>query len=520
MDEMKLTQLLLTLRSRRERIAEIWCDIVISTGFGVCDADIVKTRFLTLLDQFTEMLLAPSFDETAARTIGVTLAELNYLQPEALGKTQTLLLQTLTADLPAEQVTALLPQMSRLLGAIALGFSQRQQQAMMTMQHHVQKALLAARDQAATTLHEIQHQLRLIINHFPIILFAFDRDGVLTMAEGRGIELLEQNMKLLIGQSVRDWQQTDPTTVSSIRRALAGETFSTQISLGPAVFEVHFAPSRNQQGQITGVIGLAIDATARVRADEETTWLHRQLDRRIEAERLSVAQELHDTMLQQLLGRNYLLQVVQQQPCTGSTPDYPICLPVTHAINETREDVLKMVATLQHLISRLRPAGLDDLGLVVALEGHLLRLKREGGLTMPRISFDLDPHGADVSPMTAIYLFRAAQEALDNALQHAQATHLHLQLRVEGDAVVLVVRDNGCGFMVPRRLSEFTRSSHFGLAEMAARIGLAHGTVSVQSQPGNGTEVIVWVPMNAELNGTGETPAHPCGPYPTPASSI
>ncbi|GEM_PF-1580898 len=498
MNEWQPADLYSTLRSRHACIAAIWSDTVLQTGSGTYDSATAITRFNALLDQFTRLLVTEQVDEAAAQTIGENLATFHYLQPETLGKTQTLLLQMLTVDLPADQIVFLLPRLSRLLGALATGFNHQFQRMIIDEQYSTHRAMLVAREQAATALVEIRQRLRLVINNFPMILFAFDQDGVLTLAEGQGTRMFDYDMKTLVGQSIYDWQAIYPQVRTNVQRALQGEEFSTRVYLRDTVLETRYAPLRHQSGEIQGVIGVAIDITARVRAEEELARLQRAIDQRIEAERLQIAQELHDTMLQQLLGRNYMLELAQQEVSAKLRSSDQIYTHITRALGETRRDALHMVKILQSLIARLRPAGLNDMGLVVALEGHLLRLQREGSLTMPRLSCDLDPQGDHVPPILARYLFRAAQEALANALQHAEASHIHLSLHVYAEEIVLTVEDNGQGFQVPVRLSEFTRSSHFGLAEMAQRIELVNGEVSIWSQPGDGTEVMVRIPMTTE----------------------
>jgi PAS domain S-box-containing protein len=497
MNEWQPGELFSTLRSRHECIADIWSDTVLQTGSGTHDTATAIARFNALLDQFTSILVTEPVDEHAAQTIGEELAKFHYLQPETLGKTQALLLHMFTADLPADQLVFLLPRLSRLLGALATGFNHQFQRTIIDEQHASRRALPATREQAQALV-EIKQRLRLVINNFPLILFAFDQDGVLTLAEGQGTRMFDYDMKTLVGQSIYDWQSIYPQVTTNVQRAIQGEEFSTRVYLRDAVLETRYAPLRHQSGEIQGVIGVSIDITARVRAEEELARLQRAIDQRIEAERLQIAQELHDTMLQQLLGRNYMLELAQQEVCAELRSSDRICTYITRTLGETRRDALHMVKILQSLIARLQPAGLNDMGLVVALEGHLLRLQREGDLTIPRLSCDLDPQGAHVPSILARYLFRAAQEALANALQHAQASHIHLSLQVYTDEIVLMVEDNGQGFQVPARLSEFTRSSHFGLAEMAQRIELVNGEVSIWSQPGRGTEVIVRIPVTAE----------------------
>ncbi len=503
MNKWQSADLLSTLRSRQERIADIWHDTILQPDSKVHDGTTATACFITLLDQLTNILVAEHVDEVAVQAIGSKLATIHALRPEALGKTQTLLSHMLTADLTAEQLVFLLPRLSSLLGTLATGFNYQLQHMIIEEQNATHRAALAVQEQATTMVGEIKQHLRMVINNFPLILFAFDQHGVLILAEGQGTRMLDYDMKAMVGQSIYDWQVTYPHITRNVQRALQGEEFSTRVWVNHAVFETRYVPLQHQGEEIQGVIGVAIDITARVRAEEELTRLYRAIDQRIEAERLQMAQELHDTMLQQLLGRNYMLEIAQQEVYADPRSGDQIYMQITRTLGETRQDTLHMVKILQSLIARLRPAGLDDMGLVVALEGYLLRLQHEGGLAMPRLSCTLDPQGDSVHPTTARYLFRAAQEALANALRHAQASYIHVSLQVYGEEIVLSIQDDGKGFQVPARLSEFTRSSHFGLAEMAQRVGLINGEVSIWSQLGSGTDVIVRIPLTAETDSPG-----------------
>ena len=91
-------------------------------------------------------------------------------------------------------------------------------------------------------------------------------------------------------------------------------------------------------------------------------------------------------------------------------------------------------------------------------------------------------------------IFRAAQEALRNALNHAQAKTVTLCLRRSPTYITLSVIDDGCGFRVPARLSELARRGHFGLVGIAERVAWAGGELTIHSNLGTGTEVIVHVP--------------------------
>ncbi len=109
----------------------------------------------------------------------------------------------------------------------------------------------------------------------------------------------------------------------------------------------------------------------------------------------------------------------------------------------------------------------------------------------------LDMAGEDMAMPLAVSLplFRAAQEALHNALEHAHARHVTLSLRVHAGDVALSVRDDGVGFAVPASLDILARAGHFGLVGIAERVALAGGEMSIMSQAGEGTVITVRIPV-------------------------
>jgi two-component system, NarL family, sensor histidine kinase UhpB len=182
---------------------------------------------------------------------------------------------------------------------------------------------------------------------------------------------------------------------------------------------------------------------------------------------------------------------------------------LAETLQNVHAEVLALVAYLRALTYELHPPGLDEVGLTLALESYANHLKGQDGQPTPLLELDLDKIGpADLSMPLATSLFRAAQEALRNALGHARAQHLTLSLCRSPDWVVLSVCDDGCGFRVPARLSELAGRGHFGLVGMAERVAWAGGELEIRSLPGSGTDVIVRLPLEAERPADGEKTTH------------
>ena len=110
-------------------------------------------------------------------------------------------------------------------------------------------------------------RLTAVISGAPIVLFAVDRDGVFTLSEGKGLESLGLAPGQAVGQSVFELYHGYPSIAACIRRAMAGETVADSVELGPLAYETTYAPLRDVNGSIQGVIGVATDITERRRAE-------------------------------------------------------------------------------------------------------------------------------------------------------------------------------------------------------------------------------------------------------------
>jgi PAS domain S-box-containing protein len=120
---------------------------------------------------------------------------------------------------------------------------------------------LSLREQAAA----LHGRLLQVVDHAPLIIFATDRDGVFTLAEGRVLSSLGTTPGQAVGQSVFRIYQNHPGILHNMRRALAGESFTDVVEVGPLVFETWYAPIAGPEG---GVLGVATDITERKRMQE------------------------------------------------------------------------------------------------------------------------------------------------------------------------------------------------------------------------------------------------------------
>lgn len=217
--------------------------------------------------------------------------------------------------------------------------------------------------------------------------------------------------------------------------------------------------------------------------------LNLKLARSREEERLHIAREIHDQSIQDLIGVNYGLASLQRQLDAGEE------INLKDNIQQLRRDIVSAVKQLRGLISELRPAALEEFGFEAALEGFVSKLERNREDAVPSINLSIAENVDSLTQPILICFFRAAQEALNNIVKHAEASSVTVSLKIFEDEALMVVEDDGKGFSVPSSIDALTKEQHYGLAGMEERVKLMEGQLRVRSQLGSGTEVSLTIPL-------------------------
>ncbi len=147
---------------------------------------------------------------------------------------------------------------------------------------------------------------------------------------------------------------------------------------------------------------------------------------------------------------------------------------------------------LQRIISDLRPAHLDDLGLSATLRWYATRLQE---LTSIHVRVDIDGDEPELDDAVKITIFRIVQESLNNVIKHSHATNVNIKIDYRQKEARILVRDNGMGFDMDSVQSRIGRVS-LGLAGMEERAMLMGGEVQIHSRPNYGTEVEARIPYH------------------------
>ena len=199
-----------------------------------------------------------------------------------------------------------------------------------------------------------------------------------------------------------------------------------------------------------------------------------------EQERKRWARELHDETLQALGGLRMLL--------SASLRDDAGAAEVREALSEGVELIDGEIDNLSALIAELRPAALDEIGLLPALRSLAQRKGGEGELEI-EILARLQEGDSRLLPETEDVLYRLVQEALNNVVKHAGAGRAEAVLERVGDVVEVTVSDDGRGF------DPTAARGGFGLTGMRERAELAGGSLRIEASPGRGTRVCASIPV-------------------------
>lgn len=212
-----------------------------------------------------------------------------------------------------------------------------------------------------------------------------------------------------------------------------------------------------------------------------------------ERERKRVAEDLHDGPIQELTGLALMLDALSHQASGAAGPGDIVA--ITGDIARAADAARGVVGGIRRAIYDLHPMTLDELGFSAAVRVVLERQLQQG--------VDADMSGLDAAdslPLEArTSAFRIVQEAIANVGRHARASTVRVTGRDEGDAVVLVVADDGVGFD-PDRVDTTIREGHLGFAAMRERAMLAGAALDVDSRPGAGTRVTARFPR--QISGT------------------
>ncbi|HEX5745008.1 MAG TPA: ATP-binding protein [Archangium sp.] len=361
---------------------------------------------------------------------------------------------------------------------------------------------------------EMDARLHALIAHAPVVLFALDRDGLVTLSEGQGLETMGFKPRQVVGMSVFDLYRAETSVLANVRRALSGEEFfSVETLSNGRMYETHWVPLRDPEGRLTGTLGLAVDVTQRER---ETRWRARLFseaqEARTEAERmvrlrdefLSVASHELKTPLTSLsLQLHTLLQRARQ----GTRPEDA---ETAQRLEKAQRQLHKLARMMDELldVSRLAEGRLrlelSDVDLVQVVREVLERLQEEASRTGSRLELRAD--GPVVGRWDRTKLEQVVTNLVSNALKYGAGAPVEVQVHSSGAMALLEVKDHGIGIApedLERIFGKFERAvpvrqyGGFGLGLYIVRqiVEALGGGVDAESTPGQGATFHLVLPL-------------------------
>ena len=221
----------------------------------------------------------------------------------------------------------------------------------------------------------------------------------------------------------------------------------------------------------------SLNSTLAQKVDEQTSLLHAlamHLDQAREAERALIAHELHDELGQELMALRYALELAHTRYLRD-----PTCIDAN--LRELKSLLTRTTETTRSLVSELRPRLLLEMGLEGALDWLVRNASKsdvEARLECPM------PLGELEEAMTHV-VFRVVQEAITNALHHANPKTIVVRAMIDTGQLHVAVRDDGKGFDAHANRS----TASLGLVGMRERVRSVAGEFTLQSQPGEGTHI-------------------------------
>ena len=246
---------------------------------------------------------------------------------------------------------------------------------------------------------------------------------------------------------------------------------------------------QGMDGQAKFVIAMVENISAQKQIEAELAELQRRLMQGREMERRRVAQDLHDGPLQEIIAVSFQVQDLKN----ALTADAD-----SQQLQSLQNALMQSIKSIRSVCGELRRPALAGDGLEKTILSHAEEFQN----AHPELTIDLDlaNDGQSLPEPGRIVLFRIYQEAFNNIVRHAQASHAWVRFKFDDAQALLEVQDDGVGFELPGRWIKLARQGHLGLVGAMERAKEAGGEFKVVSTPGQGTLVQATIPIKEESN--------------------
>ncbi|NOY06643.1 MAG: PAS domain-containing protein [Chlorobi bacterium] len=347
---------------------------------------------------------------------------------------------------------------------------------------------------------------QMVLESLPVIIWAFDRNGVITLSEGKGLDVLGVKPGEIVGKTIAEVFREYPQVVEDSRRALSGEEFSTTVRLNDVAFESHYGPLKDDHGKVVGCLGLAIDISERERYVEQLKETKAEAERanRLKSEFLiSLSHELR-TPVNIIMGFVSVLEEFYKHKVDAEHREF---------FTSIEEASLRLLDTVEKVVdaSRLQTNDFDvkpiTVNVVEQLEECAARYKEIAA--RKNLEFEMDIPDEDIYVKADVYaLDRAICHLIDNAVKFTEKGRVKVALSCRNKHwVEISIHDTGIGITkeyLPHIFESFSQedggySRRFegvglGLALSKNFIDICNGRLKVDSRKGSGSVFTISLP--------------------------
>lgn len=290
-------------------------------------------------------------------------------------------------------------------------------------------------------------------------------------------------------EDARRWCRLAVSDITALRRAEEAQRHVEELAAANQKLEEEITRRKAVESALTE--GERHQRLLRKRSEQMQGQM-RDLSRRLldaqEEERRRISRELHDEVLQTLVGISVHLENLGREAQRDISSLKP-------KIIEAQRLVTDSVKAIHQFARELRPLILDDLGLVPALDSYIMDFRKRMAIDVQFSSF---PEVEQLSCARRTALYRVVQAALANTAKHAAARRVKVTIHDGGASVHLIVQDDGCSFDVVRTL-HVKRYNRLGLLGMRERVEMVGGRFGIESTPGHGTTIRAEIPKEDKV---------------------
>jgi two-component system sensor histidine kinase UhpB len=343
---------------------------------------------------------------------------------------------------------------------------------------------------------EQNRRLAVLVQQSGDAILSLDEVGQITLCNPAAEKLLNQKEPALLGRKLADlgFLENQPAITDIFENSKTVGNLETQLPSAdgePHSILLSTVRLLDTDKLVSGVICTLRDITEHKQAEaaenqlRETRLLAQHMAEVQESERRHLARELHDELGQCLTAIKTDAVLIRNRTETVE----PKVFTSAQAIIDVASHIYDVV---HNMITRLRPSPLDDLGLLPTLQESIVAWQQR----QPEINFQLDVEGKldHLNEAMNMTVFRVVQEALTNAVRHAEASEIAILVANKQEQLVIDITDNGKGMEV----HDFHSDVDFGLLGMRERAQSLGGQFTLESSLGNGVKIHVTIPLGAD----------------------